>query len=273
MFAVDEAIRRGVPGVLGIHLEGPFLNSQKKGIHDETKMHDLTVEMASNLPISRNGKTLVTIAPEVATRDALLALVRSGAIVAAGHTNATYEELVNAISAGITGFTHLYNAMSSLEGRAPGAVGAALTHPSTWCGLIADGHHVHPASILTAIRAKGVNRCMLVTDAMSSVGSNLTEFWLNGETINVSNGKCTNEAGVLAGSALDMISAICFTVETVGVELEDTIAMASSSPAAFLRINETRGSLSPAKKADIVRLSDEMEVKQVWVEGRLLVDQ
>lgn len=272
VLAVDRAIRRGVPGVMGVHLEGPFLNPAKRGVHDASKIRALLPEFVDMLTSLKGGKTVITLAPEQVPRDIIVALVRAGVIVSAGHTNATHEQLADALSAGVTGFTHLYNAMSPLESRAPGAVGAALSEQETFCGLIADGHHVHPAALLVAIRAKGVDRCMLVTDAMPCVGSDLSEFQLGNERIFVSHGRCTNAGGKLAGSALDMASAFGYAIETLDLAVQDASAMASSSPAKFLGLGAMYGRIAPGFRADLVHLTDDLAVERVWVGGQLLVE-
>lgn len=269
--AVNTAIDKGVPGILGIHLEGPFLNAAKKGIHDAGKFLVLTREHLPLLTGLNNGKTLITLAPEQVDPELISALSAAGVIVAAGHTDASYDQIMSAIEAGLRGFTHLFNAMSPLESRAPGAVGAALASDNTFAGLIADGHHVHAAALKAAFRARGRDHCLLVTDAMSTVGSDRQEFTLGGEQIRAEGGRLTNQAGVLAGSALDMVSAVRFMVQEVGIPLLDAIRMASLTPARFLGVEHYCGSLEVDKEASFLLLEDNFTVSSVWVEGRKIM--
>lgn len=265
--AVDEAIERGVPGVVGIHLEGPFLNEGKKGIHDASKFRRMTTDDVDQLTSLKNGKTLVTLAPELVGEVYISALVAAGVIVSAGHTLATYEQALAGIEAGVTGFTHLYNAMTGFESRAPGVVGAAFESLDTWAGLIADGHHVHPVALRHAIKTKGIDRSILVTDAMPTVGSASDEFMLGAELITAQGGRCTSADGVLAGSALDMASAVRYAATEVGVGLAAAVQMASQSPAEFIGLSDTIGSIDVGKKADFVVIADDYEVQSVWIGG------
>ena len=265
--AVSQAIEAGVPGVVGIHLEGPFLNDAKKGIHDASKFRRMKpgdVDMLSSLS---HGKTLVTLAPERVNADQIRALVAAGVVVSAGHTAATYEQALAGVNAGVTGFTHLYNAMTGLESRAPGVVGAAFDSPNAWAGLIADGYHVHPAALRHAINTKGVDRSILVTDAMPIVGSDSDEFWLDGQLITACDGVCCNAEGVLAGSALDMASAVKYTASELGFGLAAAAQMASRNPAEFVGLCEHIGSIAVGQKADFVVLNADLGVDSVWIAG------
>ena len=187
--AVQTAIAIGVPGVLGIHIEGPFLNEERKGVHDATKLRGLDEDALGLLTSLNGGRTLVTLAPERTSPQIIRKLADAGVIVSAGHTNATYEEIKDALSQGLTGFTHLFNAMSQLTGREPGAVGAALDDADSWCGIIVDGHHVDPVVLRIALRCKRPDRFMLVTDAMPSVGAPKKSFKLQGRPISVADNK------------------------------------------------------------------------------------
>ncbi|MDB5457474.1 MAG: N-acetylglucosamine-6-phosphate deacetylase, partial [Caulobacter sp.] len=202
--AVEQAIEAGVPGVLGAHIEGPFLSAKRKGIHDVSKFRVLDDEAFALLTSLKRGKTLVTLAPETTTPAMIRRLSQAGVIVAAGHTNAAYATIRQALDHGLTGFTHLFNAMSPMTSREPGAVGAALESQTAWCGLIVDGRHVDPAVLRIALRTRPRDRFMLVTDAMPSVGLADKTFTLQGRPIHVVNGVCVDEHGTLAGSDLDM---------------------------------------------------------------------
>lgn len=266
--AVRAAIAQNVPGILGIHLEGPYIAPARKGTHNEKKFRvpdAAEIEMATALD---NGVTLVTLAPERVPTDTIRAFVERGAIVAAGHTAASYEETRAGIEAGISGFTHLYNAMTPLQGREPGVVGAALEDPHAWCGVIVDGVHVHPASLRVALAAKPIGKVILVTDAMPMVGADSPSFDLYGETITEVDGVVRNAAGSLAGSALDMASAVRNSVHLLGLPLDEAARMASRYPAEFLGIGDRYGRIAPGYQADLVALdAEELKVVDVWIAG------
>lgn len=266
--AVDAAIEAGVPGVLGIHIEGPFLNVRRRGIHDAAKIRRLDDEGFDTLTGLRRGRTLVTLAPERTTADVIRRLVSSGIIVSAGHTNATYPVMRTALDAGLRGFTHLFNAMSPLTSREPGAVGAALEDAASWCGLIVDGRHVDPVVLRLALRCKPLDRLMLVTDAMPSVGLAEKRFDLQGQPIHVVDGVCVNEDGTLAGSDLDMASAVRNAVSMLGVSLAQAVAMASTHPAQFLGLGDRYGRIAAGFAADLVLLDEDGRVAQSWIAGR-----
>ncbi|WP_286829650.1 MULTISPECIES: N-acetylglucosamine-6-phosphate deacetylase [Kordiimonas] len=265
--AVDAAIEVGVPGIIGIHIEGPFLSGARKGIHDADKFRTLDADAVKLLSSLKFGKTLVTLAPECTTPDMVRRLVGAGVIVAAGHTAASYEETMAAIKAGLTGFTHLHNAMTPMTSRAPGVVGAALDSRMTFAGIIADGFHVHGASLRTALYAKGADQLMLVTDAMPSVGAKEKNFTLQGLPITVENGRCTGPDGTLAGSDLDMASAVRNAVALMGVPLDTASRMASRSPARFLGLEHEIGDIRAGMRADLCVLDGEDQVTEVWIGG------
>jgi len=267
MRAVEQAIDAGVPGVVGIHLEGPFLSAARKGVHDSAKFRRLDATAIASLSSLRVGKTLVTLAPEECEGADITTLVAAGVIVAAGHSNATYCQMVGAFAAGVTGVTHLYNAMSPFRHRAPGVVGAALENRSVYCGIIPDGRHVDPVAMRIAVNVRPRDRFMLVTDAMPSVGSADESFVLQGKPIRVVDGVCVDQDGVLAGSHLDMAMALRNMVAMAGVTVEEASVMASAAPAAFLGLGD-RGVLTPGARADLVWLGRDMMVRGVWIEGR-----
>ncbi|MCL1635787.1 N-acetylglucosamine-6-phosphate deacetylase [Luteimonas sp. SX5] len=265
--AAREAIAQRVPGVLGIHLEGPYLAPARKGTHDAGKFRvpdAQEIELATSLD---NGCTLITLAPEQMPAADIRALVARGAIVAAGHTAGTYEQIRAGLDAGVRGFTHLYNAMSPLQGREPGAVGAAMEDRDSWCGVIADGVHVHPASLRVALAAKPRGKVFLVTDAMPPVGADDPSYELYGETITMRDGVVRNAAGALAGSALDMITAVRNAMDMLGLSLEEAARMASTYPAAFLGLGRTHGRIAAGYRADLVALDAGLEVVATWIGG------
>jgi N-acetylglucosamine-6-phosphate deacetylase len=265
--AVDEAIAQDVPGVVGIHIEGPFLNPARKGIHDDANFRKLDAQALALLTSARRGKTVVTLAPEQTTPDMIAALVKAGVIVSLGHTDATWRQAHAALDAGATGFTHLFNAMSPLKAREPGAVGAALDHAASWCGVIVDGHHVDAATLRVALACKKAARLMLVTDAMPSVGAAHKDFVLQGRRITVKDGVCRGPDGTLAGSDLDMASALRNAMKFLGVDLNEASAMASRNPAAFLGLGDEMGTIRNGQRANFVLLDDVLEVRGVWIDG------
>ncbi|KRF02156.1 N-acetylglucosamine-6-phosphate deacetylase [Frateuria sp. Soil773] len=265
--AVDEAIEQGVPGVLGIHLEGPFLAPARKGIHNVDLFRLPEVDDLIALGARHRGAVMLTLAPERVAPEIIRQLGQAGVIVVAGHTAADYDTVRRALDAGLRGFTHLYNAMTPLGSREPGVVGAALDDPHSWCGLIVDGHHVHPASLRVAIAAKARGKCVLVTDAMPPVGADRPDYKINGQTIVARDGICQNEAGTLAGSALDMAGAVRNAVQLLGLPLEEASRMASAYPAAWLGLERSHGRIAPGQRADFAVLDDALVVRQSWIGG------
>ena len=266
--ATRDAIAQQVPGILGIHLEGPYIAPARKGTHDAGKFRVPGADEVAMATSLANGVTLLTLAPEQVPADTIRAMVARGAIVVAGHTAATYEQVRTGIDAGISGFTHLYNAMSPLQGREPGAVGAALEDDGCWCGVIVDGVHVHPASLRVALAAKPRGKVFLVTDAMPPVGADDPSYVLYGETITAIDGVVRNAAGALAGSALDMITAVRNSVHLLGLPLEEALRMASTYPAEFLGLGATHGRIAPGYQADLVALDAGLQVVGTWIGGK-----
>ena len=265
--AVQSALDSGVPGVLGIHIEGPFLNWARRGVHDEKHLRLLKSGLVSLLCRLRSGRTLLTLAPEMTTTDMIAALAAAGVLISAGHSNATYAETTAAIAHGVRGFTHLFNAMARLEPRQPGIVGAALYDTGTWCGIIVDGHHVDPVMLKLALRCKRHDRFMLITDAMPPVGSSLSSFVLQGKTITVADGVCSDANGTLAGTALDMATAVRNAVSLLDLNIAEAARMASEYPAEFLGLGSELGRIAPGYRANLTLLNDDLKVQRTWIEG------
>ncbi len=265
------ALEQRVPGFLGLHLEGPHLSLARKGTHDPALIRPMEdsdlarlVEAAKVLPV-----LLCTVAIESTTPQQIAALAGAGVIVSLGHTDAPYDGAKAGFAAGASMATHLFNAMSQLGNREPGLVGAVLDTPSVFAGLIADGIHVHPAAVKAALRAKaGPGRIFLVTDAMSQTGTDLTEFTLNGRTITRADGALRLADGTLAGADLDMIDAVNFMVNTIGLAPGEAFRMAALYPAEAIGLAETHGHLRRAALANFVHLSDERTVQSTWVNGK-----
>ena len=265
--AVRDAIAQKVPGVLGIHIEGPFLSPERRGVHDASKLRTIDEEALRLLSTPHGGVTMVTLAPEMTTPESIRALTEAGVIVSAGHTDATYDELQPALANGLRGFTHLFNAMSGLGSREPGAVGAALANEDNWCGLIVDGHHVHAETLKIALRAKRHDRFLLVTDAMPSVGADTKTFRIQGRPITVSGDKIVDENGRLAGAHLDMASAVRNAVAMLGLKLEVALRMASANPAAFLKLDGKLGRIAAGQRANLTLLDEQLNVVNTWIDG------
>jgi N-acetylglucosamine-6-phosphate deacetylase len=265
--AAEAAVAAGVPGLLGLHLEGPFINPARKGAHPAEFIRPLDEDDIALLCGFRAGRLLVTLAPEMVPAAALGRLADAGVIISAGHTAASYDVAREARRAGVRGYTHLFNAMPPLSGREPGPVGAALDDPECWCGLIVDGQHVAMANLRVAIAAHGWRRMMLVTDAMSSVGSGLEHFDLLGRTVTRKDGRLTLSDGTLAGSDLDMATAVRNAVDHLALPVEAALAMASREPAAFLGLDRNYGRIAPGYRASLVLLDEGLDVTETWIDG------
>ncbi|MCY4322896.1 MAG: N-acetylglucosamine-6-phosphate deacetylase [Gammaproteobacteria bacterium] len=266
VLAIDAAVERGTPGIAGVHIEGPFLNVEKRGIHDARKLRRLSDEAVAILTSAKHAQVVVTLAPECAYLDQISQLVERGVKVCIGHTQATYDETLNALDSGASGFTHLFNAMPSMLSRSPGVVAAAL-ESSAWCGVIIDGKHVHPAMLRLAHRAKTDKKLMLVTDAMPVVGADADHFYLGDQRIRFVEGACLSEDGTLAGAALSMIQALRNAMAMLDLGIEEASRMASHMPCSFLGIDSEVGAIAPGHVADLLRVSSEFEIRQVWMGG------
>ena len=264
--AVDEAAA-SMPGVIGIHLEGPFLSPERPGVHDPRRLRRPNDDDLAMITAKRRGVTLVTLAPEQVPSGFVSALASAGVRVALGHSMATYVETRAAMADGLTGFTHLFNAMRPLASREPGPVTAALENPAAWFGMIVDGVHVDPAVLRLALR--GAGHPMLVTDAMPPVGGSRQTFTLYGEEITVRDGRCTRRDGALAGAVLDMATAVRNCVRLLDVPLASALSFASAHPADFIGLGHWLGRLAPGYRADIVALDPtDIRVRETWVAGQ-----
>jgi len=264
--AAAAAIARGSRGIIGIHFEGPHISVARKGVHAPQFIRPM--EDADRAMLCRDdlGRVVATIAPENATPEDVAALDDAGVIVSLGHTAADHDTARRFFAAGARAVTHLFNAMEPLHHREPGLIGAALENPTVHIGLIADGHHVHP-SVLSMVFANGPReRLTLVTDAMSSVGDRSDSFTLNGRTVKRAEGRLTLEDGTLAGSDLDMISAIRLCVQACGVAPVDALRMATSAPARMLGLT-AHGTFRRGARADIVALGADLRIEAMFLAG------
>lgn len=265
--AVRAAMAAGTPGLCGVHFEGPWLSEARKGAHEARFLRDFSEEDFELLTAPGLGRVHVTLAPERVPASVVARLAKAGVVVSAGHTEADPATMRQARAAGLSGVTHLFNAMPPLAGRAPGPVAAALDDPDCYCGLIVDLEHVSAESLRVAIGAHGFERMMLVTDAMPTVGSDATGFDLYAGRVEKRGGRLVNEAGTLAGSDLDMATAVRNTVAALGLPLEAALQMASRFPAEFLGLRD-RGRMAPGQRADLVLLDDALRVTDTWIAGR-----
>uniref|UniRef100_A0A486XWI6 N-acetylglucosamine-6-phosphate deacetylase n=1 Tax=Rheinheimera sp. BAL341 TaxID=1708203 RepID=A0A486XWI6_9GAMM len=265
--AIAAAIADKEPGIIGVHFEGPHLSLPKKGVHPQQHIRQLSAAELAIYGRKDLGIKLVTVAPENLSPEQICQLVELGVIVCLGHSNADAATVQAALAAGASGFTHLYNAMSPLTSREPGMVGVALADPDSWCGVIFDGHHMHPLAAKVALAAKPKGKLLIVTDAMSPVGTDATEFDLfDGKVIRQAN-KLTDAEGRLAGSVLDMAGAVRYAIDSLGVVPDEALRMASLYPAQFLA-QDRAGRIEVGAQADIVLLNNEWQVQASWINGQ-----
>ena len=268
--AGEEAARQGVPGFLGLHLEGPHLSIARKGAHDPKLIRTLDAEAEAFLidAARRLPLLLSTVAPESASPERIAALAKAGIVVSLGHSDTSYRVAMESAAAGASMVTHLFNAMSQIGNREPGLAGATIDNGRLSAGLIADGIHVDPATIGIALRAKrGPARIFLVTDAMATIGTDMPSFTLNGRTVYRKDGRLTLADGTLAGADLDMISAVRFMHRVIGLDLGEALRMASLYPAESVGRADRLGRFVPGAAADIVALTPEIDVSGVWIGG------
>ncbi|TPL80181.1 N-acetylglucosamine-6-phosphate deacetylase [Mesorhizobium sp. B2-3-14] len=268
--AGEAAALQKVPGFLGLHLEGPHLSIARKGAHDPALIRPMTDADQAMLIAARQKLPvlLTTIAPESVDPARVKALAKAGVIVSVGHSDTRHATAKAFAEAGASVVTHLFNAMSQIGNREPGLAGAAIDIGALSAGLIADGIHVHPATIRIALDAKqGPGRIVLVTDAMATIGTEMSSFTLNGRTIYRRDGSLRLADGTLAGADLDMISALRFMHRTVGLELSEVLRMASLYPAQAIGQSHRLGRFANGTAADIVALSDDLDIGSVWIGG------
>ncbi len=258
----------GSDGVLGLHLEGPFLSPQRPGVHRPDMIATANDDDRAWLSgLDRKGHWLVTLAPECVPVGFVKSLTAAGIRVSAGHSEASAKTMSRAIDEGLTGVTHLFNAMPAMTAREPGIVGTAFADARLTAGLIVDGIHVDPLSVKAAFSAKGAGGIALVTDAMLTVGATAKTFELMGRTITLRDGRLQTADGTLAGAHIDMASAVRNAVKRAGIALEDALRAASLTPAKFMGVENERGVLRSGARADLVALTDELAVTNTWIGG------
>ncbi|WP_448546509.1 N-acetylglucosamine-6-phosphate deacetylase [Thalassotalea fusca] len=268
--AMAMAIAEKIPGIVGIHFEGPHLSVAKKGAHSAEYIREITAKEWEVLSRKDLGQIIVTLAPETVSPEDIKRMVSLGIKVCLGHTNADFNTAQQAVDAGADGFTHLFNAMSPIQGREPGVTGCALLNDSASTGIIVDGHHVDYATCRLAMKTKPQGKVLLVTDAMPPVGTNDDSFAFFNRTVHLNDGKLTSTTGELAGSVLDMATAVKNTYEKVGVTLEEALRMASFYPAQYINQGHIRGLLKIGYQADFTVLDSDLNVKSTWIAGELV---
>ena len=269
-----EAFNENMPGFIGLHLEGPHLAPSRSGAHEKSVIRPMEEndclaleDLAIKVP-----KVLTTVAPEAVSATFVERLASAGIIVSLGHTDCSYFQAKELASAGATGVTHLFNAMSQFGSREPGLVGAALELHNLSAGIIADGFHVDVSTIKVALRAKKTpGSIFLVSDSMATTGTNLKSFELNGRKIFRKNGRLTLENGTLAGADLDLATSVRFMVHEVGIPYIDALKMATIFPSRFIGMEKEIGVLLPGARADFLWLDESLNVRRVWRSGEALI--
>jgi N-acetylglucosamine-6-phosphate deacetylase len=258
----------GTDGVLGLHLEGPFISRARAGIHRSDLILAATSDDLDWLgELSAAGSSMVTLAPECVPAGFVKTLAARGIRVSVGHSEAAADTLIKAIDDGLSGVTHLFNAMPAMSARQPGIVGVALADERLTAGIILDGIHVDPLVVRAAFAAKHPGKIALVSDAMPTVGTVQNHFELMGRQIQLREGRLVSESGTLAGAHLDLCSAVKNAVTLAGISLDDALRSASLIPARFLGIEHQRGALTAGAQADIVALTANLDVLTTWVAG------
>lgn len=263
--AINQALTENLPGILGIHFEGPAFSGDRNGAHQPQNIRSIGAEEQSIICAIKDGITLLTFSPDQIPPSQIKDLCEQGILLSIGHSSASYEECLAAIKAGANSFTHLFNAMTAISARSPGPALAALDTDQSYCGIICDGHHVHPSLIKLALDKKPKGKLLLVSDAMPVVGGEKNYFDLYNERLKLQNGKLINQQNRLAGAAIGLIDAVRYMVNNIDCELEEALKMASVYPAQFLGLEKTHGSIKPGSRADFVHLSDTLTVENTWV--------
>jgi N-acetylglucosamine-6-phosphate deacetylase len=267
--AIREASNSPGATILGAHIEGPFLSPARKGAHDPANLRPVDLELTERLAGSGMVR-MMTLAPELpGAKEAIRLLLNGGVVPSAGYTEARYEEMLRAIDAGLPMCTHLYNAMSPFEHRAPGAVGALLTDGRVRAGIIADGVHAHEGARRLAYQRKGPGGLAVVTDAMEAAGMAEGEYELSGRKVRLEKGCVRLADDTLAGSALTMDRAVWNAVEFMGAPLQDAVRMASETPAEIFGVSG-KGRIRPGADADLVILGTEHTVEETIVAGEAI---
>ena len=265
--AIRAAQAQNVPGILGIHIEGPFLDAARKGAHEAHFIRAMQDSDVAQIAHADCGIVMLTLAPNCVSPAHIGTLAQGGVLVSLGHSDATHAQIQPALAAGARAFTHLFNAMSQMSAREPGMAGTALADGESYCGLIADGFHVHDANMRLALAAKPKDRIMLVSDAMPAAAGGPDVFYLQGRRVRREEGRLLLDDGTLAGSNLTMDAAVRHCVEKLGTPLAQALQMASLNAAAFLRRDHEMGRIQAGYLASFVHLGEDLAVRKTWING------
>ena len=264
---VTEEIKNN-SSLLGIHIEGPFFNTKYRGVHQKQYISTINSDYLNLFESLKGFPVMLTLAPECISSQQLKHLTSLGIKTLAGHSDATYDELDDAIKNGLDGFTHLFNAMGQISAREPGVVGSALHFENTFASIIVDLHHVHPSLIQLAYQLKPTGKLFFISDSMATINHGKPSFELYDEVVNESDGRLVNSEGKLAGSSITQIDAVKNAYQKCNIPLNQALAMASRYPAEYLGIENHLGSLKPGYRADLVHFDSNFKVHNVWVSGK-----
>ena len=256
--------------LLGVHIEGPFFNVKYRGVHQKQYINTINSDYLNLFESLQDFPVMLTLAPECISTKQLKHLKSLGFKILAGHTDASYDQLEEAIKYGLDGFTHLFNAMGQISAREPGVVGSALTFDNTTASIIVDLHHVHPSLIQMAYKQKPQGKLFFVSDSMATIHHGEPSFELYDEVVSESNGRIINSEGKLAGSSITQIDAIKNAYQSCNIPLNEALAMASRYPAEYLGVANYLGSLKSGYRADLTHFSLDFQVQNVWVAGKQL---
>jgi len=264
---VTEEIKNN-SSLLGIHIEGPFFNTKYRGVHQKQYISTINSDYLNLFESLKGFPVMLTLAPECISSQQLKHLTSLGIKTLAGHSDATYDELDDAIKNGLDGFTHLFNAMGQISAREPGVVGSALHFENTFASIIVDLHHVHPSLIQLAYQLKPKGKLFFISDSMATINHGKPSFELYDEVVNESDGRLVNSEGKLAGSSITQIDAVKNAYQKCNIPLNQALAMASRYPAEYLGIENHLGSLKPGYRADLVHFDSNFKVHNAWVSGK-----
>ena len=254
--------------LLGIHIEGPFFNVKYRGVHQKQYINTINASYLSLFEKLDKFPVMLTLAPECISIKQLKHLKSLGFKILAGHTDASYDQLEEAIKYGLDGFTHLFNAMGQISAREPGVVGSALDFDKTSASIIVDLHHVHPSLINLSFKLKPKGRLFFVSDSMATINHGEPSFELYDEVVSESKGRIINSEGKLAGSSITQIDAIKNAYQKCNIPLASAISMATLYPAEYLGVAEHIGQLKKGYRANLAHFDSNFQVHNVWLAGK-----
>jgi len=254
--------------LLGIHIEGPFFNVKYRGVHQKQYINTINASYLNLFETLDKFPVMLTLAPECISIKQLKHLNSLGFKILAGHTDANYDQLEEAVKYGLDGFTHLFNAMGQISAREPGVVGSAFDFDETSASIIVDLHHVHPSLINLSFKQKPKGKLFFVSDSMATINHGEPSFELYDEVVSESNGRIINSEGKLAGSSITQIDAIKNAYQKCSIPLESAISMATLYPAEYLGVSDYIGQLKKGYRADLAHFNSNFHVQNVWLAGK-----